>query len=156
MAGQDEKAWGADFDAADADGNGFLTIQELATLMRSRGSKMSDQELCNLFIELGGAKSPAELVAFMADPDNRITRDKYVKSMTKRAKRISDAKALFKDFDTDNSGKLEMNEVKQLIKSALSLKTDAEAEEIAKDIMNKDDTDNDGKLSESELLACLS
>merc|ERR1711860_379749 len=98
----------------------------------------------------GGSKSPAELVAFKADPDNRITRDKYVKGMAKRAKRISDAKALFKHLDTDNSGKLEMNEVKQLIKSALSLKTDAEAEEIAKDIMNKDDTDNDGKLSESE------
>lgn len=156
MAGQDEKAWGADFDAADADGNGYLTIQELATLMRSRGSKMSNQELCNLFIELAGAKNHDQLAAFMADPDNRITRDVYVKGMAKRAKRIADAKALFKVFDTDNSGKLEMNEVKQLIKTALSLKTDADAEDIAKDIMKRDDTDNDGKISESELLACLS
>jgi len=150
-----EADWNAMWEVADRDGNGFLTIQELAAMLRQHDSKMSDRECCDIFISLDGASTPTEILALMNNPDKKVTKDKFISGMIRLQGFVTQAEEVFSTYDKDGSGFLEKNEVIALIKTAFK-KSDAEAKAYADDIMDHEDLNKDGKISKEELIAALS
>jgi len=150
-----ESEWSAMFDAGDKDKNGFLTIQELAALLRQHDSKLSDRECCDMFLCLSGAETPTEIAKMMNNRDSTVTKDKFIAGMKKLQSCLALAEQVFQQYDKDGSGFLDKNEVTDLIKTAFK-KSDGDARILAQDIMDKEDLNNDGKISMKELIAALS
>jgi len=153
----DDEDWIKMFKESDVDGNGFMNLVEMRDMLHARGSHMSDKEICELFINLDGCKSTAEILDLMNNPNEKITMDKFVEGMKHLKALLDTARRLFKEYDADNSGGLDRTEIKKLLIAVFDfVETEEQAEEVAKNIFAKDDADNDGKISLEELISAIS
>ncbi|KAF2739784.1 EF-hand, partial [Polyplosphaeria fusca] len=126
----------------DKDGNGFLDIEELITVLSATGRTYTQQELQTAIDTISGTKGStgitfdqfAELlqVKMAADTQNRL-------------------RARFQLFDTDNTGDISYDELKACLQGMDSLLTTAEIEEM----MKKCDTDGDGMISYEEFVSIV-
>lgn len=154
MAANNEATWGANFDAADKDKNGFLTIQELRDMMKKNNSGLTDSECIEIFVNISTGGDRAQLATAICDPENTVTKQKYIAGMKKLAKDAEKADKLFSNFDKDGSGSLDKFEVMNLIKAAKGC-DDTKARVMAGEIFDNKDINGDGKLSKQEIISCL-
>lgn len=127
----------------DKNGDG-LSIQELSELIRKVSTvPISNEEIIEWFMDLDD------------DGDRKISwaefSDVFAKKDPKKVQE-SELKAVFQQMDTDKSGKLNRNEIKQqFVKLAIKM-TDQRLDQI----LNQADKDKDGNINYEEFLAAWS
>jgi len=154
-ANKGEAGWAAMFDDADRDKNGFMTVQELRDMMKRNNSSITESEIVEIFINISAGENLKALGAAMCDPDNTVTKQKFIDGMKRIAKDSEKADQIFATFDKDGSGFLDKFEVMGLIKAAKNC-DDTLARTIATSMFETKDVNNDGKLSKNEIIAALS
>jgi len=154
-AGKSDAEWSAIFDAADKDSNGFLGLHECAAMLRQNDSTLTDKEVADIFMSLGGDATPAEVLAMMKDQEKTVTKDKFIAGMKKLQEWTAKADKLFASYDKDGSGFLEKSEVIAFIKE-VKVCSDAQVRDTAEKIMASGDLNSDGKLTKTEVIAALS
>merc|ERR1739838_1266315 len=108
-------------------------------MLHAKGSKMSDSQICDLFISMEGANpSATEVMQIMANPEEHVTQDKFVTAMMRLQKQVKKVKDDFGTYDKDGSGFLDKKEILDLLKNGYGL-TEEKAKEYAKTILEKDD-----------------
>ena len=121
------------FQVFDKDGDGFITANELSSVMSSLGQNPTDSEIADMINEVD------------ADGDGRIDFPEFLTMMSRKAfnydpdKELEDA---FKVFDKNGDGFISSNELKQVL---LSLGEKATDNDIVL-MMKEADTNNDGKI----------
>ncbi|ESO82201.1 hypothetical protein LOTGIDRAFT_204915 [Lottia gigantea] len=135
------------FDNCDTSGNGELTIQELAHGLQTQcNCKKSDDQIAEMFL---GTDS---------NNDKKITKAEFLNECVEKLPRKEAIRChlnlFFKEKDSDNSGLLEADEVKEI------LLAEADGDEITPEyvdsVIAKADTSGDGKVSLEELNNLLS
>ncbi|CAL1530931.1 unnamed protein product [Lymnaea stagnalis] len=140
MTKQTIDQWKELFAAADKDKSGTLDVLELRDMLRRGNSKMTDSQIADAFVYFDGPKG-----------DRRITLEEFVKGMNNLNDFIAKLSALFKQYDNDNSGYLDKNELRKVLEASGHKFTDAEVNEILRNA----DSSGDGKISFEEFLdAC--
>lgn len=128
------------FQEADVNGDGYLSVQELKTLLQKGGSKMSDREVAETFIVFDGPKG-----------DRRISFQEFSTGLDNIVEFMHQLEVLFKKLDKSNDGFLDKNELKTLLAQTGKEYTDAEVNKILRDA----DTNHDNKISFKEFVdAC--
>jgi len=130
------------FEALDQDGDGKITTDDLKQALANAGFELTDDE--------------AEFVISKADADGTgsVSWDEFLKVLENRPikKRIEKAlRRLFDEFDTDNSGFITADNVRQLINDA-GFGDDVTDEEIS-ELISRVDKEGDGKVSFEEFVA---
>jgi calmodulin len=132
--------WEKKFKEADLDNNGTLDVFELRGLLRKGNSNMTDSQIADSFLLFDGPTG-----------DRRITLDEFVKGLQKVEDFIKKLTAYFKQYDADNSGFLDKDELKKILGASGHKFTEAEIN----DILKKADKNGDNKISFPEFLeAC--
>mmetsp|Transcript_24879 Transcript_24879/g.37808 ORF Transcript_24879/g.37808 Transcript_24879/m.37808 type:complete len:154 (+) Transcript_24879:95-556(+) len=128
------------FDMFDIDKGGTIESHELQCVMARLGEVLTDKELADMMKSLD------------SNGDGVIDFDEFVTMMKKRAKeRMNEdpeiqLRAVFNKFDADNSGRIDRNEVRMIMKKLAQSLTD---EEITS-IIDIADLDGDGEISWDE------
>ncbi|XP_059161696.1 neo-calmodulin-like isoform X2 [Physella acuta] len=132
--------WEELFKKFDKDNSGTLDVHELRNLLRAGNSNMTDTQIADAFVYFDGPQG-----------DRRITLDEFVKGLKKLEDFISKLAQLFKQYDSDNSGFLDKNELRKILEASGHKFTDPEVNEILKNA----DKSGDGKISFEEFMdAC--
>ncbi|KAF2874582.1 hypothetical protein BDV95DRAFT_488475 [Massariosphaeria phaeospora] len=126
----------------DKDGNGFLDMDELVTVLEATGRSYSKADLQLAIDSISGQPGGTGLtfeqfaallqVKMAADTQNRL-------------------RGRFQLFDTDNTGDISFDELKACLQGLDSLLTSSELDEM----MKKCDTDGDGMISYEEFVAMV-
>jgi len=129
------------FDAVDTDKSGSISSAELANVLKELGIQLKDEEVAEVMkmMDKDGSGS-IEWEEFLA----------AIKAYPRRKLTVGRLRRAFKKIDTDGSGTLGLDEIKELIKK-LGLEkevTDADIEEGFKAL----DTSGDGQISFEEFL----
>ena len=130
------------FEALDQDGDGKITTDDL------------NQALQNLGVELNEDQLKAIIAKADADGSGVVTWDEFLKVLEKRPikRRIEAAlRELFNEFDTDNSGFISPENLRQLINDAGY--ADQVTDDDITELISRVDTTGDGKISFDEFLA---
>eukprot|EP01052_Picozoa_sp_SAG31_P038571 SAG31_NODE_5179_length_2697_cov_2.142802_3_plen_265_part_00 len=142
-AGGDNKHVQQIWDAVDVDGNGALDRDELHTVLDRLGKKLSPKRFEKMFAELDPAKSGKIYYPMFAAWCIKQDRKKLAKAATPAATaqagetELAEIKALWSRFDTDNSGVLEAEEVRAVLRASGKSLSGAETEEAIR-MMDKD------------------
>ncbi|GFR63143.1 calmodulin [Elysia marginata] len=140
MAGKKSiSEWEAVFRAADKDGSGTLDVHELRDMLRKANCNISDSQIGEAFVYLHGPHG------------DKCTLEEFVKGMQKLEEFIKGLVRLFREYDADNSGYLDKNELRKIMESCGHKYTEKEIQET----LQKADTSGDGKISFDEFFnAC--
>ncbi|KAI9295190.1 calcium ion binding, calmodulin [Neoconidiobolus thromboides FSU 785] len=125
----------------DRDRDGFISVQDLGTVMRSLGQTPSDNDVQNLISQLNqsnGLINFEQLVAIMEEN----------KKNTSTEEQIMDA---FKVFDKEGKGLIPTQELKHVLTSLGEKLSDQEAE----DMISEADRDNSGFIDYSAFVSML-
>ncbi|CAL8466924.1 g6460 [Coccomyxa elongata] len=128
------------FRSIDADGNGTITIDELRTALSSLNGRLQDEA------DLGGIMAAADL-----DGDGTLNYEEFIAATVNLNKLEKEANILaaFNKFDTDHSGALTKDEIREALSSMGS--TDEEVERL----IDEYDTNHDGEIDYPEFLAMM-
>ena len=121
----------------DLDGNGFITNDELGTVLRKMGQEPSDEEVQQMIAEID------------EDGDGTIDFDEFCELMEKRMSddnTEADIIEVFKVFDTDGSGNISSLELEHILTNLDEPLTQAEVQWI----VGEADVDGDGTISFDE------
>ncbi|XP_060608362.1 uncharacterized protein LOC132760405 [Ruditapes philippinarum] len=121
---------------ADRNGDGVLSIQELAAAARKYRPGISDKDCTCMFCGID------------KNGDGSITKQEFLAEMRDKPKRSETLLQLFKKYDKDGSGTLTKNEVSQLIRECF--KQNKKPDEIVETFMQYSDTSGDGVISWEE------
>lgn len=124
------------FGKLDASGDGVLSVQEVANVMKASGSELSDQEIAELFMKDD------------IDGDKKITFDEFWASYSKRdpnTVKEEELRGVFKSFDLDGNGSLTTSDMSTQFKGRLN-------EDKLAVIISQADNDNNGQVSFEEFL----
>lgn len=128
------------FKEADANGDGFLTVQELKTILQKGGSKLSDKEVADTFLFFDGPKG-----------DKRVTLQEFTTGLDNILEFMNQLEEMFNELDKSKDGFLDKNELKGLLAETGKKYTDAEVNEI----LQEADTNKDNKINFKEFVgAC--
>ena len=126
------------FDLFDADSNGSLTQEELASFMRSLGMSPSDEELEAIFIktdaDLSGTIEFPEFAEWVSNKVNLTSQD--------------DLREIFSLIDLDGNGFISVDELRQLLES---LKVTFREEELIA-LIEQADSDKNGVIDYNEFV----
>ena len=121
----------------DTDGNGFVTTDELGTVMRSLGQKPTDEEILDMI----------HLVD--EDGDGTIDFEEFILLMEMKmndSDEEQDIIEVFKVFDNDGNGYITAAELRHVMTNLEEKLTDEEIDEM----INEADIDGDGQISYNE------
>lgn len=130
------------FEALDQDNDGKISAADVKQALVNIGCELTDDEVAALI-------SKAD-----TDGSGVVTWDEFLKVLERRPikKKIAAAlRRLFDAFDTDNSGFITLDNLKNLVKDA-GFENDITEDEL-KEMVAKVDTTGDGKVSFDEFLA---
>ncbi|XP_034323714.2 uncharacterized protein [Magallana gigas] len=131
------------FNLFDKDGDGTISTNELAMVMRSLGQNPSDAEL---EIMLKGVDE---------DGNGSIDFEEFVLMMAKKLEKTNtedEIREAFKLFDKDNNGCITVTELRNILTETGQKIRPEEADELMKAI----DTDGDGKIDYEEFCRMMS
>lgn len=128
------------FKEADKDGSGFLTLNELTTMLRSKGYTESDDKIKAMFgsVDMSG--------------DNKISLDEYMVAMGQvppKNHQEASMRAVFREFDKDGSGQVDAKELKEVMNKCGSNLSDQEVARLVQLI----DKDGSGTVSYEEFIS---
>lgn len=124
----------------DQDGNGRISAAELGEIFLSVGQKPSQHKLQEMINEVQENED-----------DDEITFEQFLKMVRKRMKDVDTEEELieaFKFFDTEGTGLIQVEELKQMM---LNLGETLDPEELEEVIMEADE-DNDGYVNYEEFV----
>ena len=134
------------FTLFDKDGDGTITTQELAIVMRSLGQHPKEEELADMISEVdadgSGELDFSEFTTMML-----LKKDGY--------DREAEIKAYFQAFDADNSGSLEPGELKTIFKDLEKTSRQTFSQEEIEKMITDVDVDGDGDVSIDEFVAAM-
>ncbi|CAN6303766.1 unnamed protein product [Urochloa humidicola] len=125
------------FNLYDKDGDGFITSEELGTVMKSLGENFNESQL------------KAMIKAVDADGTGTIDFHKFLNLMAHKLKNTDLEEKLREAFDVidkDQDGYISATELRQVMTNLGEKVTDQEVEEM----MREADTDGDGRVSFEE------
>nr|XP_034323714.1 neo-calmodulin [Crassostrea gigas] len=131
------------FNLFDKDGDGTISTNELAMVMRSLGQNPSDAELENM------------LKGVDEDGNGSIDFEEFVLMMAKKLEKTNtedEIREAFKLFDKDNNGCITVTELRNILTETGQKIRPEEADELMKAI----DTDGDGKIDYEEFCRMMS
>ncbi|KAE8698277.1 Calmodulin-like protein 11 [Hibiscus syriacus] len=130
------------FDFFDKDGDGCITVEELATVIRSLDQNPSDQELQDTINEAD------------ADGNGTIEFSEFLNLMAKKMQE-SDAeeelKEAFKVFDKDLNGYISASELRNVMMKLGEKLSDEEVEQMIREA----DLDGDGQVNYDEFVKMM-
>ncbi|KAL8026355.1 hypothetical protein ABFX02_14G021200 [Erythranthe guttata] len=122
------------FTTFDKDGDGSITIEDLARMMRCLDQiNLTEKDLRGIINEID------------SDGNGTIELDEFLIHMAKKLKEIDEAKETFKVFDIDQNGYISANEIRQKLGHKL---TDEEVNQMIREA----DLDGDGRISFDEFV----
>ncbi len=124
------------FDSFDADGNGTLSQDEIANVLRSLGMSPSDEDIASIFMHTD------------SDLSNSIEFSEFAQWMAEKVDVTcqEDLQEIFRLIDLDGSGAISTDELRRLLES---LKIDRNDEEIEA-LMQQADVDGNGLIEYNE------
>ncbi|XP_047336213.1 calmodulin-like protein 8 [Impatiens glandulifera] len=126
----------------DKDGDGCITVEELATVIRSLDQNPTEEELRDIISEVD------------ADGNGTIEFSEFLTLMANKVK-DSDAeeelKEAFKVFDKDQNGYISANELRNVMINLGEKLTDEEVEQMIKEA----DLDGDGQVNYDEFVKMM-
>jgi calmodulin len=128
------------FNVFDNNGNGRISAAELGEIFLSVGQKPSEHELQEMINEVQENED-----------DDEITFEQFLKMVRKRMKDVDTEEELieaFKFFDTEGTGLINVEDLKQMM---LNLGETLDPEELEEVIMEADE-DNDGYVNYEEFV----
>jgi len=131
------------FSLFDKDGDGLITLEELATVMRSLGQNPTDDELKEMIKEVD------------TDQSGTIDFEEFKQMMTKQMKSehsVEEIKEVFRVFDKDNSGKISAAELRQVLTTVGQTLRDEEIDEVLKEA----DINGNGQIDYNDFVKLLS
>ncbi|XP_031477040.1 calmodulin-like [Nymphaea colorata] len=130
------------FSLFDKDGDGRITIQELATVIGSLGQNPTDEELREMIGEVDvNGNGTIEFVEFL----NLMARK------TKETDAEEELKEAFKVFDKDQNGYISAEELRNVMINLGEKLTDEEARQM----ISEADTDGDGLVNYEEFVKIM-
>ncbi|MCE0481384.1 calmodulin-like 3 [Datura stramonium] len=127
----------------DKDGDGCITIEELATVIRSLDQNPTEEELCHMISEVD------------ADHDNGAMEfTEFLNLISKKMKETDqeeELKEAFKVFDKDQNGYISANDLRHVMINLGEKLTDEEAEQMIKEA----DLDGDGQVNFDEFVKMM-
>lgn len=123
----------------DANGDGYLTHQEISDALEVLGHDISRRDRDRLFARLN---------------DGVVTHDSFIEWMTQRQDLdiAADLRQIFRLIDTDSSGHLSFDEFTQIVRCLTTNASDTEIEAL----VYKADLDGDGQINFEEFIATQS
>jgi Ca2+-binding EF-hand superfamily protein len=140
-----------EFLECDLDGDGRITVKELEGVLRSLKKKMNvtDKEIERVIKEID------------ADSDGTINLNEYYDTMTNTTNKNLIYRALvsrskirkqFEKYDTDGSGYITWDEMKEVYEERMGRKLDVKE---VKQLVKETDENDDGKINYDEFLALI-
>ncbi|XP_057959223.1 calmodulin-like protein 11 [Malania oleifera] len=126
----------------DRDGDGRITVEELATVIRSLDQNPTDQELQEMITEVD------------ADGNGTIEFTEFLSLMARKMKETDAEEELreaFKVFDKDQNGYISASELRQVMINLGEKLTDEEVEQM----INEADLDGDGQVNYDEFVKMM-
>ncbi|KAL7124032.1 hypothetical protein ABFS83_14G021100 [Erythranthe nasuta] len=128
------------FTTFDKDGDGCITIEDLARMMRCLDQiNPTEKELRDIINEID------------SDGNGTIELDEFLIHMAKKLKEIDEAKETFKVFDIDQNGYISANEIRQAMVKLGHELTDEEVNQMIREV----DLDGDGRISFDEFVKTM-
>lgn len=131
---QCEEFWGI----ADKNGDGELTIQELAAAARQYRPDLTDKECASMFCGIDRSG------------DKKISKQEFMEEMAEKPKRSESLKQLFKESDTSGDGSLSQDELRVLIAKCFKPEL---VDDVMEQFLQYCDASGDGKISFDEFVA---
>ncbi|KAL3507785.1 hypothetical protein ACH5RR_033167 [Cinchona calisaya] len=128
------------FSLFDKNGDGCITIEELATVIRSLDQNPSEEELMDMISEV--------------DADGTIEFVEFLNLMAQKAKETDteeELKEAFKVFDKDQNGYISASELKHVMINLGEKLTDEEVEQMIREA----DLDGDGQVNYDEFVKMM-
>ncbi|XP_020104890.1 calmodulin-like protein 8 [Ananas comosus] len=126
----------------DKDGNGCITLEELATVIRSLGQNPTEEELHGMIREVD------------VNGNGSIEFGEFLYLMAKKMKETNDEEELkeaFKVFDKDQNGFISASELSNVMINLGEKLTDEEVEQMIKEA----DMDGDGQVNFEEFVKMM-
>ncbi|KAL2463754.1 Calmodulin-like protein 11 [Forsythia ovata] len=130
------------FSLFDKDGDGCITIEELATVIRSLDQNPTEEELEDIINEVD------------SDGNGTIEFPEFLNLMASQIKENDaeeELKEAFKVFDKDQNGYISANELRQVMINLGEKLTDEEVEQMIKEA----DLDGDGQINYDEFVQMM-
>ena len=163
------------FGRYDADGSGDLSFEEFEIAVRKdldiSESTLTCSELVKLFkavdVDGGGSVSTSELMVwlFEADKAKKKSKKEASRSVAQVKRRFKEASAgmcevfgwdsIFKKYDADGSGELEVDEFIKAVRAECELTRDAVSDTQVQEMFEVIDTDGSGAIDSRELRELL-
>ncbi|KAJ7954818.1 putative Calmodulin [Quillaja saponaria] len=126
----------------DKDGDGCITVEELATVIRSLDQNPTEEELKDMISEVD------------VDGNGTIEFSEFLDLMAKKMKENDseeELKEAFKVFDKDQNGYISANELRHVMINLGEKLTDEEVEQMIKEA----DLDGDGQVNYDEFVKMM-
>ncbi|XP_010279286.1 PREDICTED: calmodulin-like protein 11 [Nelumbo nucifera] len=126
----------------DKDGDGCITIEELATVIRSLDQNPTEEELQDMISEVD------------ADGNGTIEFGEFLTLMARKMKETDaeeELKEAFKVFDKDQNGYISANELRNVMINLGEKLTDEEVEQMIREA----DLDGDGQVNYEEFVRMM-
>ncbi|KAK6929888.1 EF-hand domain [Dillenia turbinata] len=130
------------FSLFDKDGDGCITIEELATVIRSLDQNPTEEELQDMISEID------------TDGNGTIEFVEFLHLMAKKVKETDaeeELKEAFKVFDKDQNGYISANELRHVMINLGEKLTDEEVDQMIKEA----DLDGDGQVNFEEFVKMM-
>jgi len=139
MAAKSDNHYEKFFAEADADNDGYLTLDELTDILRRRGYKDSDTKIRSMFTSVD------------TSGDNKISLDEYKTAMglmSPQQHKAAMLRSVFRSFDLNGDGTIDRNELDEVFKSMGHALTPDNIDRI----MQMTDKDGNGTLNYEEFM----
>ncbi|XP_008791135.1 calmodulin-like protein 8 [Phoenix dactylifera] len=130
------------FSLFDKDGDGCITLEELATVIKSLGQNPTEDELHEMITEID------------ADGNGTIEFGEFLSLMARKMKETDaeeELKEAFKVFDKDQNGYISASELKNVMINLGEKLTDEEVDQMIKEA----DVDGDGQVNYEEFVRMM-
>uniref|UniRef100_A0A7S0TFX5 EF-hand domain-containing protein n=1 Tax=Elphidium margaritaceum TaxID=933848 RepID=A0A7S0TFX5_9EUKA len=130
------------FEAIDTDGNGHIDREELKRVLLSLGEMVSEEDVSNCFNEID------------TDGNGQISYEEFEKWYVASEMRITtDVRAVFQQFDDNDDGKIESEDLRHLLEAMNDDETEISDEEVKRAMAELGKKQMSDEISETEFVA---